>query len=228
MLVSSVLIIGLGFYVDSKNYSSPSLVYDDETTEELPTIDAPLIPEEQLVSNPEVTNDMNPTAIMKTNKGVIEIELFADQMPITVGNFTKLAESNFYDGIKFHRVIDGFMIQGGDSNSRGDDESLYGRDGDAENIQDEFIAGELLTNTRGTIAMANTGQPNSGGSQWFINLVDNTGLDFDKPPSASKHPVFGRVTSGLDVVDAIGKVATKPGGIPVEPIVIETIEIVRN
>ena len=76
--------------------------------------------------------------------------------------------------------------------------------------------------------MANTGQPNSGGSQWFINLVDNTGLDFDKQPLSSKHPVFGRVVNGMDVVDLIGKAETKPGNIPVEPVVVQSIEIVRQ
>ena len=171
---------------------------------------------------------MNPTAIFNTNRGVIKLELYADQMPITVGNFVALAESGFYNETKFHRVIDGFMIQGGDPNSKGRNESIYGTGGPAKNVQDEFVQGELLTNTRGTIAMANTGQPNSGGSQWFINLVDNTGLDFDKPPTQSKHPVFGRVTVGMDVVDAIGVVETKQGNIPVEPVVIESIEIVSN
>lgn len=120
------------------------------------------------------------------------------------------------------------MIQGGDPNSKGTDESIYGTGGPEKNVQDEFVEGELLTNTRGTIAMANTGQPNSGGSQWFINLVDNTNLDFNKPPFTSKHPVFGRVLKGMDVVDAIGAVETKARDIPVTPVVIESIEIVRN
>ena len=120
------------------------------------------------------------------------------------------------------------MIQGGDPNSRGDNEAIYGSGGPEENVQDEFVAGDLLTNTRGTIAMANTGQPNSGGSQWFINLQDNTGLDFDKQPSSSRHPVFGRVQKGVDIVDIIGATETKERDLPVEPVVIETITIERR
>ena len=217
---SALVLASLVWWQDSRK---PAELLTDSESE----INGPLTAEEQQVNNPIVTNDMNPTAIFKTNMGEIEIELFADQMPITVGNFVSLAESGFYDNTKFHRVIDGFMIQGGDPNSKGTDESTYGRGGPAENVQDEFVEGELLTNTRGTIAMANTGQPNSGGSQFFINLVDNTGLDWDKPPHESKHPVFGRVVKGMDIVDAIGEVETKAGDIPVKPIIIETIEIVK-
>ena len=187
----------------------------------------PYTEEEQQLTNAVASNSMNPTARITTNRGVITLELFEDQMPITVGNFASLAESGFYNGTKFHRVIDGFMIQGGDPNTKGDNEALYGRGGPDETIQDEFVKGELLTNIRGTIAMANTGQPNSGGSQFFINLVDNTGLDFDKEPLTSKHPVFGRVIDGMDVVDAIGDTETKAGDIPVDPVVLESVEIVR-
>jgi peptidylprolyl isomerase len=120
------------------------------------------------------------------------------------------------------------MIQGVDSNSQGDDPSTYGTGGPGYTIEDEFVAGELLTNTRGTIAMANTGQPNSGGSQFFINTVDNTNLDFDKQPLTSKHPVFGRVTDGMEVVDAISAVDTGAGNVPVEPIVVESVAIVTG
>jgi peptidylprolyl isomerase len=188
----------------------------------------PLTPKEQQVSSSKPSNTMNPTAVITTNHGVIKLELFEDQMPITVGNFVSLAESGFYDHTKFHRVIDGFMIQGGDPNTKGENEALYGRGGPDTTVPDEFVKGDLLTNTRGTIAMANTGQPNSGGSQFFINLVDNTGLDFDKEPLTSKHPVFGRVIDGMDVVDEIGGVPTKPGDIPVDPVVVESVTIERN
>lgn len=222
-LIGSALILGLLVYWHAHRDQSPELRLDESST-----INGPLTPAEQTLNNQTITNDMNPTAIITTNLGVIELELFEDQMPVTVGNFVTLAESGFYDGTKFHRVIAGFMIQGGDPNSKGTDESIYGMGGPAQNVPDEFVAGELLSNTRGTIAMANTGQPNSGGSQWFINLVDNTGLDFDKPPFTSKHPVFGRVVKGLKVVDQIGAVETKPPrDIPVKPVVIESITIVR-
>ena len=206
-----------------------SFNYDDYLIpEEELELDGPLAPEELSVTDPGITNTMNPTAVFTTNYGVIRIELFEDQMPVTVGNFTKLAEENFYDGTKFHRIIEGFMIQGGDPNSKGDDSATYGTGGPGYTIQDEFVSGDLLTNTRGTIAMANTGQPNSGGSQFFINTVDNTNLDFDKTPLTSRHPVFGRVTEGMDIVDTIEGVATGPRDVPVEPVVIESIVIERS
>lgn len=218
---SALVLSGLVWWQGSRQPAE--LLTDSELT-----LDGPLTAEEQKVNNPINTNDMNPTAVIKTNMGTIELELFADLMPITTGNFIALAESGFYNETKFHRVIEGFMIQGGDPNSKGTDESKYGTGGPGKTIQDEFVEGEKLSNTRGTISMANTGQPNSGGSQWFINLVDNTGLDFNKPPFTSKHPVFGRVIKGLDVVDQIGAAETKAGDIPAKPIVIESITIVRN
>lgn len=161
-------------------------------------------------------------ATLKTNKGDIELELFAAQMPVTVGNFVTLARDGFYNGITFHRVIDGFMIQAGDPQTKDDAlQAQWGTGGPGYTIEDEFVDG--LSNVRGTFAMANTGQPNSGGSQFFINLVDNTGLDFDKQPFTSKHPVFAKVVSGVDVVDVIGSVATGPHNVPIEPVVIEEV-----
>lgn len=166
----------------------------------------------------EINNNM---VTLKTNMGDIVIELYLEEMPITAGNFQKLAEEGFYDQVKFHRVIDGFMIQSGDPNSRDDDnEAMWGTGGPGYSIEDEFVEG--LSNLRGTLSMANAG-PGTGGSQFFINLVDNTSLDFDKPPFTSQHPVFGKVIEGMDVVDAIGKVATKERDIPEEPVVIEGV-----
>jgi len=178
------------------------------------------------ISNTKNVDDMsatnNPTVILKTTYGDVEIELFMDTMPTTAGNFLKLAREGFYDGIKFHRVIPSFMIQGGDPLSRRDNTALYGTGGPGYTIEDEFVAG--LSNVRGTIAMANSG-PNTGGSQFFINLVDNTSLDFDKEPLTSYHPVFGVVIGGMDVIDAIGNVETGVRDIPVTPVVIETVEV---
>lgn len=180
---------------------------------------APLTPAEYEVYEPVIENDMNPIAVLETTKGVIEIELYKDLMPITAGNFEKLVSEGFYDGVLFHRVINGFMIQGGDPNTKTDNALLYGTGGPGYTIPDEHIASELLSNTRGTISMANSG-PNSGGSQFFINLADNTFLDFDKEPLTSKHPVFGRVIKGMDVVDAIAVTKTNERDLPVEPVVI--------
>ena len=146
----------------------------------------------------------------ETNKGDIVIKLYKD-MPITTGNFEKLVKQGFYDGIIFHRVIENFMIQGGDPIGTG-------MGGPGYVIEDEFVEGH--SNVRGTISMANTGQPNTGGSQFFINLVDNSNLDFDKQPLTSKHPVFGEVTEGMDVIDAIAKVPKGANDKPLEDVVI--------
>ncbi len=152
------------------------------------------------VSKSEVGNS---TVVFETEKGNIEIELFLDKMPITAGNFKKLVEEKFYDGTRFHRVIDNFMVQGGDPISKDkSNEALWGTGGPGYAIEDEFVDG--LSNIKGTISMANSG-PNTGGSQFFINTVDNVYLDFDKEPSASKHPVFGKVINGMDVVLSIKK-----------------------
>ena len=222
--ISILIVAGLAVYAGQKNAPSAP----PPGGEDAEALTSPLTPEEQEIANPEITNTMNPTAELNTSMGTIEIELFEDTMPITVGNFVSLAESGFYDGIKFHRVIDGFMIQGGDPNTKGDNTATYGQGGPENNVQDEFVEGPLLTNVRGTIAMANTGQPNSGGSQFFINLADNTSLDFDKQPLSSKHPVFGRVVAGIDVVDTIGKVETDGRDLPTTPVVIESVTIKRG
>ncbi len=159
-----------------------------------------------------------------TNKGTFTLELFTDKMPITTGNFITLAQEGYYDGQRFHRVIANFMIQGGDPLSKDTTKrNRWGTGGPGYTIEDEFVSG--LSNVRGTISMANSG-PQSGGSQFFINLVDNTPLDWDKQPSSSKHPVFGKVISGMDVVDAIGTTPTKAGDQPVDDVIIEKVTIV--
>lgn len=206
-----------------------------EEGRELEELEIPLAPTEENINNSLENNDNaldvaamdTQNVVLKTSKGDITLELFTGAMPITTGNFLKLAEEGFYDDTKFHRVIDGFMIQGGDANSKGDNVAIYGQGGPGYTIEDEFVEGDLLTNVRGTIAMANTGQPNSGGSQFFINLDNNTFLDFDKEPLASKHPVFGRVVAGMDVVDQIAKVETGLRDVPVEPVVVESVTAVE-
>ena len=142
--------------------------------------------------------------------GDITIQLKND-MPITAGNFKKLVQKGTYNGTIFHRVIAGFMIQGGDPTGTG-----YG-DPSIPNIKDEFARDNH--NVRGTIAMANAG-PNTGSSQFFINLVNNNYLD-------TKHPVFGTVTSGMDVVDKIAKAKTNSNDKPRENITIITASIMN-
>ena len=160
----------------------------------------------------------NPTATFETSMGSFEAELFVDQMPITAGNFIKLAKEGFYDGLHFHRVIKNFMIQFGCPNSRdpnspraGTGNSPYGT------IEDEHPANAKISNEPGTLSMANTGRPNSGSCQFFINTVHNAYLDWFSP-GQSRHPVFGKISSGMDVVSSIGTTRTGRGDRPVEPV----------
>jgi len=149
------------------------------------------------------------TVLLQTTMGDVKIELFDKTMPITAGNFRKLVEKGFYDGTIFHRVIADFMIQGGDPEGTG-----FG--GPGYTIKDELPADNR--NARGTISMANSG-PNTGGSQFFINTVDNRGLD-------RKHPVFGKVVGGMDVVDAISKAPTEAEDRPRKTVTIRTARVV--
>ena len=230
LLVCSVIMVLLTMWFDRNASQNAQLLQDQQALLE-EEFDGPFSPEEleRVNYDEEVTtqNTMNPTAILTTSHGVVEIELYEDLMPITAGNFTKLSEEGFYDGTKFHRVIDGFMIQGGDPNSKTDNVATYGTGGPGYAIPDEHIAHESLSNVRGTISMANSG-PNSGGSQFFINTVSNVNLDFDKQPLTSKHPVFGRVVTGMDVIDTISKVETGPRDVPAEPVVVESVTIKRG
>ncbi|MCL2032320.1 MAG: peptidylprolyl isomerase [Methanomassiliicoccaceae archaeon] len=155
--------------------------------------------------------------ILRTTEGDIEI-IMHDDMPITTGNFIKLAEEGYYDGTIFHRVIKDFMIQGGDPKGTG-------TGGPGYTIKDEFGSGH--SNVRGTISMANTGRPDTGGSQFFINLVDNCYLDKENPKTPYAHPVFGRVVNGMDVVDRIGNSPTARGDRPVTDVRIIKAEVTR-
>jgi len=151
----------------------------------------------------------NPTVTIETNHGTIEAEMFVDAAPKTAGNFIDLAKKGFYDGVVFHRVIEGFMIQGGDPEGTG-------RGGPGYNIPDEFAKG-LAHTQAGVFSMANAG-PNTGGSQFFITLAATPWLD-------GKHAIFGKVTNGIDVVKAIGKVPTGAGDRPVEDVVMEKVSV---
>lgn len=149
---------------------------------------------------------------LETNKGNIVIQLY-DDMPITTGNFVSLVEKGTYDRVIFHRIIDSFMIQGGDPTGTG-----YG-DPKIPNIKDEFTHKGGNKNNRGTIAMANSG-PNTGSSQFFINTVNNNFLD-------TKHPAFGEVIEGMDVIDKISKVATDSKDKPLQEVKIIKASIVK-
>jgi cyclophilin family peptidyl-prolyl cis-trans isomerase len=151
-------------------------------------------------------------AVIKTNMGTIEIELFAKETPKTVENFVGLANKGYYNGVIFHRVIDGFMIQGGDPTGTGrGGESIWGK-----KFNDEFVT-TLKHDSAGILSMANAG-PNTNGSQFFITLAATAWLN-------NHHTIFGKVIAGMDVVSAIGKVEKGAQDKPVKDVVMETVTI---
>lgn len=159
----------------------------------------------------------NPVAKFETSMGSFEAEIYLDKMPITAGNFVRLVNEGFYNGLHFHRVIANFMNQFGCPYSRdpnsprcGTGDSPYGA------IADEHPPEHKLSNEPGTLSMANAG-PNSGSCQFFINTVHNDFLDFFSP-GQSKHPVFGKVTKGMDVVNAINRTPTDSNDRPKTPV----------
>ncbi|MCG8414656.1 MAG: peptidylprolyl isomerase [Pseudomonadales bacterium] len=162
----------------------------------------------------------NPIVVMETNKGTITIELWADKAPISVENFLRYTDNELYDGLIFHRVISGFMIQGGGFNENMVQLSTY------DAIKNEAAAD--APNNRGTIAMARTNVVDSATSQFFINLVNNDFLNHqNETPSGFGYAVFGAVIDGMDVVDAIAMVPTGRSGpygdVPIDPIVITSV-----
>ncbi len=160
----------------------------------------------------------NPTATFETSLGTFTAEIFRDQMPITANNFIALAQRGFYDGLHFHRVIKDFMIQFGCEYSSDPASPRCGTGGSPlGRVQDEHPASFKQSNEVGTLSMANTGQPNSGGAQFFVNTKHNSFLDWFSPGS-SKHPVFGKVTSGMDVVKAIESTPTGAQDRPRTPV----------
>ncbi|HOC41829.1 MAG TPA: peptidylprolyl isomerase [Thermoanaerobaculales bacterium] len=167
----------------------------------------------------------NPTATFDTTKGSFDVEILLEEMPITARNFVDLAKSGFYDGLHFHRVINGFMIQFGCPYSRDPASPRCGTGGPPHGtIRDEHLDSARFSNEPGTLSMANTGRPDTGGSQFFINTVHNHYLDWFTP-GPSKHPVFGRVIRGMDVVHAIERSPTGKGDRPLEPIRVNRITI---
>ena len=151
----------------------------------------------------------NRSVRFETTDGSFRVELFEDRAPITTKSFIDLVERGFYDGIQFHRIIEGFMIQGGCPEGTG-------RGGPGYQIEDEFHP-ELRHSDEGILSMANAG-PNTGGSQFFITLAATPWLD-------DRHAVFGKVVEGMDVIRKLGKVDTGRNDRPVEDVVMETVEL---
>lgn len=172
--------------------------------------------QESTTTAPTVNTTSMTIATITTNKGIITLELFAERAPKTVENFKKLANEGFYNGTRFHRVIKGFMIQGGDPLSKDvSNQNRWGTGGPGYQFADEITPENK--NNIGTISMANAG-PNTNGSQFFINVANNNFLD-------TKHTVFGRVTSGTETVTAIENTSTGVADRPLEDMIVEKIEV---
>ena len=178
----------------------------------------------------------NPVVVMETSMGTIKIELFPDKAPVTVKNFVGYVDDKFYDGTVFHRVIPGFMIQGGGyetgvSQAKNKPDFEAKEKATKDPIQNESLNG--VSNARGTIAMARTPNPNSATAQFFINAVSNA-RNLDGRPGRPGYAVFGKVISGMDVVDSISKAKTHTvvprdlENIPDEDVVIKSVRVVRQ
>lgn len=222
IVISVVSVLGLSFYFYIQNKVNDDLEINDNSLstkgneEFIPT--APEVkpiekPKTEVINN---NNQQNMKATFNTTKGNFTIEFFPTLAPKTVENFTKLASEGFYNDTKFHRVIKGFMNQGGDPLSKDDSKAdFWGTGGPGYKFADE-ITGENK-NDIGTISMANSG-PNTNGSQFFINVANNNFLD-------PKHTVFGKVVEGMDVIMDINNVATDPSDKPLEAVIIKSITL---
>ena len=169
----------------------------------------------------------NPVVEMKTSVGAIRIELYADKAPKSVANFLQYAKDRFYNGLVFHRVINGFMIQGG-----GYTPDLREKQADRAPIENE--AANMLKNEAGTLAMARTSSPHSATAQFFINVADNAYLNFrEASPAGYGYAVFGRVTQGMETAMRIARTPTGPGGpfdrdVPQQAVIIESITLISD
>ena len=174
-----------------------------------------------------LVNAANPAVELKTSAGVIRIELYADKAPKSVANFLQYVKDGFYNGLVFHRVIDGFMVQGG-----GYYPDLREKKGNRPPVANE--AGNGLKNEIGTLAMARTSDPQSATAQFFINVADNSFLNFREPtPAGYGYAVFGKVTKGMEAVMRIARTPTGPRGpfpsdVPQQPIVIESATLITD
>lgn len=206
MIKKALFLIGALFILSACSHTTVPKVVDDTPARD------------NFKDVPPVTDSKaeQATVVLQTNKGDIALELFSERAPIAVANFLKLARENFYDGVKFHRVIPDFMIQTGDPNSKDNDWSDDGTGGPGYTFADEVSPADQLV--KGTVAMANSG-PNTNGSQFFIVTAEAT------PWLNGKHTIFGRVTDGMDVVDAISVADRNAQDHPLEDVVIEDVAV---
>lgn len=214
-IVAVVVISGIWFFARDKNTES----LNKELGESSNVSETPEVKDIINADNEKIIKQMT-SATLKTNKGDITIEFFEKEAPKTVANFLKLAKEGFYNGTKFHRVIKGFMIQGGDPLTKDDSKiNLWGTGDPGYKFADEIDAKSALYTTgykKGIVAMANSG-PNTNGSQFFIMTED-----YPLPPL---YTIFGKVASGQEVVDKIANVPTASGDRPVGAVVIESISL---
>lgn len=167
----------------------------------------------------------NPTAVFDTSEGSFTVEIFLSEMPITSKNFLDLANSGFYNGLHFHRIIPGFMCQFGCPHSKDPNSGRAGTGGPPHGtIKDELLNTAKFSNEIGTLSMANTGRPDSGGSQFFLNTAHNAFLDWFDTSSPSKHPVFGKVSEGMDIIKAIEGRGTRSGK-PTQPVRVNSVTV---
>jgi peptidylprolyl isomerase len=217
VFIMALLILGGALWLLSSNSSTTQPPQDPPPppTQELDTTP---ITQSATTTPPMTQPHSTPIVTLSTTLGDVQIRIYTDTMPIAATNFAQLVERGFYDGTAFHRVIPGFMIQGGDPLTKDIAmKARWGTGGPGYAIQDELP--QPHSNTRGTISMANSG-PNTGGSQFFINVADNTFLD-------PKHPVFGEVISGMDVIDAIVSLPRNDRDVPNEVPVITQARIME-
>lgn len=212
-IIAAVLIFVGGLWFFTKNNSDAPKALDNQNTGA--TSEEVMEQSDETIMN-TIENNKIMSATLHTNMGDITVEFNKTDAPNTVANFIKLAESGFYNGTKFHRVIKGFMNQGGDPLTKDDSQiARWGTGGPGYSFPDEITSNN--SNDVGTISMANAG-PNTNGSQFFINVLNNSSLN-------GKHTVFGRVTTGLDVVMAINGVETGGQDRPIVPVVLESVTL---
>jgi len=209
-LITLIVLVGAGLLIAQKDVSSDrGNTHNQEENNN----------ESMTEENENISLEPTHNITMSTSGGDITLELYGKAAPITVENFVKLAQEGFYDDTRFHRIIDGFMIQAGDPNTRGGSEEAdapWGTGGPGYAFEDELMRGGL-TNEPGTLAMANAG-PGTNGSQFFINVADNSNLD-------TRHTVFGRVIDGMDTVTELSQVATIAADRPEVDVVLQSMAV---
>jgi peptidyl-prolyl cis-trans isomerase B (cyclophilin B) len=202
-----------------RQFASPAIILAFVAAPVLAAPDAPQTQTQKAQGAPKMeTQAARQTATIQTSKGTITFELTPDLAPEHVKNFVELAQSGFYNGTKFHRVIPGFMVQGGDPNTKTANTSSWGMGNGPRRIKAEFSPAEKASHVRGMVSMARGGDPNSASCQFFIVQQDSKFLD-------AQYSIFGKVLTGLEVVDAIANTPRDSSDRPLQPVVIEKVTI---